>query len=239
MVFNGDADDQDICTLADDIAKTDDTDFPLKMKARLANWCMRDIFKVIMQVYGGWTLNDPNTAGPPEATQNLGIGTRIYAIASAQWIAGVEYSDANGVWTRIHPITLEEIHDRGQAETEFMKTNGNPLYYRPVGNGIKLYPGANFAVALGLKAHISKDITPFTSASTTAEPGFDSLAGHENLALGMAVKYEGINRLDSYQAHFNDWILFLASLRAHYAEKFKREYPTRVRRATGVVDQYV
>ena len=240
MVFNGDAGNLDLCTLADKLVKTDDTDFPLADKAMYANWGFREIVKVILMVYGGWIFDDSNNSGEPTASVNLlNDGTQFYAFATMQWLYGVEWSDANGTWTRLLPITLEEIKDMGYAETEFMKTAGVPMYYRPVKNGIKIYPASSVAVTNGLKALIGKDITPFTAASTSTSPGFDSLAGHETISVFMAMKHAQINTLDSYAGYFSDWITGLGSIKSYYAQKFSREHPPKIRKTGGIVDQYV
>lgn len=240
MVFNGEAGNYDLCTLADKLVKTDDTDFPLLDKAMYANWGFREIVKAILMVYGGWIFDDSNGSGEPTALTNLlDDGTQFYALATMQWLYGVEWSDANGNWTRLLPITLEEIKDMGYAETEFMNVEGKPMYYRPVKNGIKIYPPSDTAVTSGLKALIGRDITSFTAASTSTSPGYDSLAGHEALAVFMAMKHAQINTLDSYAGLFSDWITGLSSIKTYYAQKFSREHPPKIRKTGGIADQYV
>lgn len=228
MVFNGDATDQDICSLADILAKTDDTDFPLKEKALYANWGMRDIWKEIGKVYGGWTPQDSNISGLDEYKTNLlSDGTQFYALATVGGLAGVEYEDANGSKFTLDPITLEQIRDMGYAEDEFYKTPSTPRYYRPVKNGIKIYPSSSVAVENGLIVKIaSQDISPFTPATTNTSPGYDSEAGHEAVAVFMAMKFAQINTLDSAAGLFNDWLTSLVGIRTHYTKKFREMKPT-------------
>lgn len=240
MVFNGDANTMDLCGLADRLVKTDDTDFPLTDKALYANWGMREIAKGILDVYGGWVFSDSNNSGEDVVTTNLlNDGTQIYAFATMQWLLGVSWKDSAGNWARLLPITLEQIQEMGYAETEFMKTAGLPQYYRPVKNGIKIYPTSSVAVTDGLKAHIGKDISPFTSVSTGTAPGFDSLAGHEHVATFMAMKFAEINTLNAYSGLMNSWISGLSGIKNYYSEKFKREFPTRIRVGNKYVDNFV
>jgi hypothetical protein len=241
MQFNSEANDQDLCTLADLLAKTDDTDFPLKEKSLYANWGLRELFRHIYQVYGGWAIQDSNVSGTQEVTVNLvADGTQFYTFATVAWIAGVEYQDANGDRFKLDPITLEQIREMGYAENEFMSTAGTPEYYRPVKNGIKIYPSSDTAVTAGLIVQIgAQDISPFTPASTTAVPGYDSLAGHEAVAAYMAMKYAQIHTLDSFAGLLNDWLTALAGVKNHYKKKWDMDKPPAIRKSNRIVDQYV
>jgi hypothetical protein len=246
MVFNGDANDQDLCSLADMMAKTDDTDFPLKEKSLYANWGLREIFKQIHQVYGGWTPQDSNVSGQDQvATNLLNDGTRFYAFATVSWLKGMEYIDENGNAFPLAPITLEEIRDRGYAESEFMETPGTPQYYRPVKNGVMIYPAwytSKAAVTNGLVAKIgAQDVNAFTPSSTSTSPGYDSLAGHEAVAAFMAMKFAEINTLDSFAGLYNAWLTALGGIKAHYKKKFM-EYKASIRkgpRGSRYADNFV
>lgn len=225
MVFNGDSGGNDICTLADVLAKTDDTDFPLTEKAVFANMGLREIFREIYKVYGGWTPQDSNVSGIDEVKTNLlNDGTQFYAFATVAAIAGVEYEDENGNKYPLKPITLEKIREMGYAEDEFYETPADPRYYRPVKNGIKIYPAwytSKSAVTDGLIVKIrSQDISAFESTSTSVSPGYDSLAGHEAVAAYMAMKFAELNTLDSYTGLFNGWLTALGGVKAHYKDKY-------------------
>lgn len=234
MVFNGDSNNMDICSLADRPNKSDDTSFSLPVKAMYANMGMRAIFREIYQIYGGWTLQDSNVSGEDEvSTTLLNDGTQFYAFATAQWIAGVEYMDENGNKFPLTPITLEQIRERGFAEDEFEETPSTPRYYRPVKNGIKIYPAwstSKASVANGLIVKIgAQDISPFTSASTSTQPGYDSLAGHEALADYMSMKYSDENDASNFQKREEAWMRSLSAIKAHYKRKFM-EIKTAVRK---------
>lgn len=237
MIFNGDANDNDICTLADTLAKTNDTDFPLKEKAQYANWGLREIFKEIYKVFGGWTFQDSNVSGTDQVMTNLlNDGTQFYAFATVGALAGMEYEDENGNKFPLTPITLEEIRAMGYSEDEFMDEPSTPQYYRPVKNGVKIYPAwytSKAAVTNGLIAKIkSQDISAFSNSSTSVSPGYDSLAGHEAVAVFMAMKFAQINTLDSFAGLFNDWLTALKGVKDHYASKYAEVKP-RIRKGHG------
>ncbi len=230
MVFNGDANNMDICTLADLPNKTNDTSFPLWKKAMYANMGMRAIFREIYKIYGGWTLQDSNVAGLDEiVTDLLNDGTQFYAFATAQWISGVEYMDENGNKFPLEPITLERMREMGYAEAEFYETPSTPQYYRPVKNGIKIYPAWDTNKATvddGLIVKIgAQDIAPFTPSSTSTQPGYDSLAGHEVLAAYMAMMYSDENDSSNFQKRELSWQRGVVGIVAHYKRKFMEVKP--------------
>lgn len=243
MVFNGDANNMDLCTLADSPNKTNDTSFPLWKKAMFANMGLRELFREIYQVYGGWQFFDKNLAqGSERYAANTVVGTQFYQFATAEWIIGADWVDSNGNEFKLNPITLEEIRDRGYAEDEFMRENGTPLYYRPVDDGIKLYPAPDSAVTNGVLVHVgAQDISPFTPSSTDTEPGYDELAGHEAIAEFMAFKYSDDNDKTNRDKREVAWLRAKAGVVGHYKKKFK-EHKAVVRNrpvGAGFVNEFV
>ena len=239
MIFNGDADNQDLCTLADAKAKSNDVSFPLWKKAMYANMKSREVWRRIWNAYGGWIEDDHNNSGEPEVLTNLVTTSRnLYAFASAQFISAVEWLDAAGNWWPLTKITLEEIQDRGYAETDFMNTAGLPQYYRPTQNGIRIYPDSDAARSNALKAKIRRDIVAFTSASTTATPGWDSLL-HEGLAVGMAHEYAKDEALATAGTLGADWATFLDQVGSHYQKKFLQNFPPDIKHRRDVAGAYV
>lgn len=246
MVFDGDSSNMDICSLADLPNKTNDTTFPKARKAMYANMGLREIFREIYASYGGWNIIDTNKNGLDHvATTLLNDGTQFYAFATAQAINGVEYLDDAGNHHVLDPITLEEIREMGYAEDEFNDTPSTPRYYRPVKNGIKIYPAwytTKAAVTDGLIVKIAaQDVSPFTAASTNTEPGYDSLAGHEALADFMSMKYSDENDKSNFAKRQEAWLRGLAGIVRHYRNKFKEIRPTVKKTARGrsVVDDYM
>lgn len=246
MVFNGDSGNIDICTLADKPNKTNDTSFPLADKAMYANMGLREIFRAIYQVYGGWTVQDSNVSGTDRvSTDLLNDGTRFYAFATVAFLKGMEYTDEDGNDWALTPITLEEIRDMGYAEDEFMDTPGDPQYYRPVKNGVMIYPAwytSKSTVTNGLTALIgAQDISPFTAASTSTSPGYDSLAGHEAVAEFMSFRYSDDNDKTNRDRREAAWLRALGAIKAHYKRKFM-EMKTAIRKkpmGNGYADQFI
>lgn len=248
MVFNGDSDDQDICTLADKMVGSNDVSFPLKTKALYANKRSREVWRTIWKAYGGWIQDDQNNSGQPELTVALVTTPRnLYAFAAAQAIYGVEWLDSSGRWRKLKKITVEKIRDKGFAETEFMNTPGDPMYYRPVQNGVRLYPDSSAARASALKAIIKRDIISFASTSTTATPGWDSVL-HEGLAIGMALDHAKANNLPAAGGTlrggfktglFGDWYDYLDEVTAHYQTKFRENFPAAIRKRPNFAGQFV
>lgn len=243
MVFNGDANDQDLCTLADAKAGSNDVSFPLKKKAAYANMKAREVLRTIWAAYAGW-INDGGygVAAPaePEVLLNFNTTARyIYPLPNAQYIDAVEAKDAAGNWYPLKRITLEEILAKGMAETAFQNTaTSTTLYYRPVENGIRLYPDLNVATANSLKVKQRVDITAFTAASTTATPPWDSNL-HDGLAIGMALEYAKDNTLAIVDSLKQDWVDFLAQLTNHTRIKFAQNSPARIKKRPDAAGAYL
>lgn len=235
MVFDGDSNNLDICTLADKPNKSDDVSFPLADKAMYANMAMRAIWREIFDVYGGWQLFDKNLAdGSERYAVDSVVGEPFYRFAAADWINGIDWVDNNGNEFALDPITLEEIRDRGYAEDDFYSENGTPRYYRPVNDGVKLYPAPDSGVTNGVIAHVgAQDISPFSASTTDTEPGYDELAGHEAVSEFMSFRYSDDNDKANRDKRESAWLRSLAGIKSHYKKKFKERKPAIRHRAVG------
>lgn len=249
MIFNGDTDGQDICTLADLLAKTDAIDFPLKEKATYANWGMREIWKAIYLAYGGWILSDSNQSTLDIATGTLKKDQTFYPLPDdVQALHEVEWMDASGSWHKILPITLEDINARGSAESEFLKISANPTFYRPIANGFKIYPASGDADrASALRCDVIRGIVAFTSTSTSTQPGFDSLH-HEAVPIFMAMKYAQINSLSvaggvmrngAITGMMRDWSEAIDGITSAYKSKYKQMFPPKIGHRRNFVQQFL
>lgn len=239
LPYNGDSNGLDICSLADSMAKSNDTSFPLAEKTMYANLAMRLIWGDIWDAYGGWVYDDSNLTDQPVATTDLVANQRFYALpmTNMSHLIAVEFQNAGGTWIPLSPLTIEKIHQNGYAESEFLKTAAVPMFYRPTSTGIQLYPPANFSASASLRIHISRDISTFTVADTTKSPGFDPLF-HEGVALYMALRYTQANVLPQAGGTMRggyktgllaDWFDFESRLKRHYAEKWKQMFPPRLK----------
>ncbi len=238
LQFNSQSDSQDICTQADVLVKTDSTSFPLTTKAQYANEALRIIWQDIFYSYGGWIYDDSNQTDLPEATADLVSGQQIYTLPTdSDSLMGVEFKNIGGTWITLVPITLEKIKQNGYAESEFYKVSSTPIFYRPIGNGFKLYPPANYSQVSSLKLHFSRDMTSFVSADTTKTPGFDA-PFHYGVPLYMGMKFAQVNGLSvaggTMRGGFktgllSDWFEFRDQLKKHYSERFRQMFPPRMR----------
>lgn len=202
-----------------------------------ANRGMREINSWIFEAYGGWIYDDKNQTDLPEATTILTSGKDIYTLpVGDEYLRGVSIKDANGIWTKLKPITLEQIQEGG-AEDEFYNVDGVPEYYRAVGNTIQLYPASNWTQADSLKVYISRDISSFVTTDTTKAPGFDNRF-HEAIAVFMALQYAKINQMVVKTDLQRDWDGneevtgkeggYKKMIKSYYKKKFCEMFPPKM-----------
>lgn len=190
MQWNGEATNQDIVSLANDLVNMDDIEYPLINKARDANIALREIWTWIHDAYGGWMYDDSNnTTNFPTATAALVASQKDYNLPSeALTVRGVEVQNRNsGVWQKLTPKTEEQIRDI-IAEKQFLNVPAQPMYYTPYANSVRIYPASNYAQAASIRVSYDRGVTIFLPTDTTKAPGFNSLF-HEAVAFGMAVLY--------------------------------------------------
>lgn len=148
--------------------------------------------KIIAESAGSdWKFGDANYSAFPSYTLNLVAGTAAYqidALASGTYpdsyepliIIGVEILNDEGNYYPIKPISLKEIHETGIAQSEFLETNGAPLYFEKREHMVVLYPApaaADVTTTNGLKIFYLRTADRFTSSEVTTgtkEPGFAS-----------------------------------------------------------------
>lgn len=243
MQFNGETNNQDLCSLADALAKSNIRSFPLKKKVLFANMRSREIWSWIFEVYGGWHYDDLNNTTEPEATTYLNASQTQYTLPiDSAHLMGVAYKDTSGSWHALTPITLETIQEQC-AESEFMSIPGNPQYYRPLANGFKVYPASSFTQAASIKIYISRDISVFTITDTTKTPGFAS-EYHEAVAVGMALSHTKINTLPEAKDCQEQWDGnenetgkeggFKLRIKSFYGNRFRQLFPARFRHSDSV-----
>ena len=247
MIYNGETNNQDICSLADDMAKSNPTSFPIKIKTLYANMGVREIWSWIFESYGGWQYDDSNYTDLPEATTELIANQKQYSLPiESAHLMGVAYKDESGTWHQLKPITLEKIQEYG-AEDEFENTTGNPEWYRPLSNGFKVYPAANFSQDASIKVNVSRDISGFVVGDTTKTPGFVSTF-HEAVPTFMAMKHCKINSKPQYPGLQRDWDGdedrtgkeggFKLRIKTFYGNQFRQMFPPTFNRP-DIVQDYI
>lgn len=236
MQFNSHSTSQDIVTMADKFVKTDVNSFPLIEKVLYANEGMRIIWSWIYQAYSGWIYDDKNNTDFPEATTSIVSGQKDYSLPTdSSGVYGVEVY-VNGEWTKLDPITLEQIQDV-DSENNFLEPDNIPRYYRLIANSIKLYPTPNFSSSNTLRVLFNRDISTFATTDTTKTPGFDTLY-HEAVAVFTALRYAKINGLESSTRLQIDWDGdedrtgrvggYKARIKKDYSQRFKELFPPRM-----------
>lgn len=137
-----------------------------------SNYALRDAYHRIFKSTGNWQYDDANQTDLPQATTNLVSGTSKYALPSTSLtVKRLEVMDANGEWTKLEALTLEELPTEGEFLSD---TNDTPRFYRMTGNTITLYPTPNYSSTSGFKCFFDRGSVAFASTATTTAPGFNS-----------------------------------------------------------------
>lgn len=245
LVFNGDADEQDIVHLMNDLVGTDENVYPLKAKARDCNTVSRQIWAWIHEAYGGWEYDDSNnTTDFPAARTSLVASQQDYGIPSdGLTLRGVEVKNAGGTWFPLIPTTEEQIRDR-MAEAQFMSTPSMPTFYVPLANSIKLYPAPNYSQAASLRVTYDRGVTAFASTDTTKAPGFASQF-HEAVPYGGALQFAkyktlpqagGILRNGARTGLLGDFYDYEQRIKQFYRSRYQQMFPGRMTVRDAILD---
>lgn len=237
MQYNGSPTKQDIVTLSEKLCKASSTSFPIEDKTFYANQALKMIWSWIHDAYGGWLYDDNNYDTYPEATTTLTTNQVDYTLPSNDLtIRAVSVLTVGNVWQPLIPITLEQINDRGFSESQFFSVSSQPLYYRPLAKGFKIYPAANYTQAASLKVFYDREVSQFLTTDTTKTPGFDSQY-HEAVPTFMALQYAKINSLSVaggvMRGGFKtgllaDWSEYEQQIKQDYSKRFAELFPARV-----------
>lgn len=156
------------------------------------------VFSWILQADKRWSFDDNNQSDLPIGTIDLVANQRDYGLSAATILnlLKVACKDANGNYKILtsygidDPNAKDVIEQRGSA--------GTPTRYIKHGNAIYLDPKPSYASTAGLRLFFQRNTVPFTTADTTAVPGF-AKPFHDILAMGAAYDYlqkEGSARAD-------------------------------------------
>jgi len=174
----------------DFLCGTTSASYPLVDKTRNINQAYHDVARLIWEVADGWQYDDSNKTDLPIATTNLVHSQPDYELPSTcQRVQRVEVLDVDGDWRVLKQI---DIHDLSVAVGEYLETDGLPTHYDLYGRSLELFPepsSAYVTLTNGLKVFFDRDVTEFTTASTTAEPGF-AKPFHRILSLSASLDFE-------------------------------------------------
>jgi len=190
MEFSNSSNSLGIVEDVDFLCGTDSVSYPLNQKVRNINNHYQDVARLIWEVADGWKYDDSNASDLPKATVTLVHGTQDYAIpTTALKIDRIEVKNDTGTYTKMKPFDASEL---STSITEYQSGDGFPTHYDLRGNFISLYPApasASVTLASGMDVYLSRTPTLFTSASTTATPGFAS-PFHRVLSYSTAIDFE-------------------------------------------------
>jgi hypothetical protein len=190
MEFSNTANGQGIIQDVDFLCGSTSGSYPVNDKVRNINQAYHDITRLIWECVDDWQYDDSNKTTLPVAYTTLVDGQKDYEIPSdAQKIRRIEVKNSAGDWIKLTPIDYRDINE---ALPENLETNGMPIYYDLVGRSIMLYPTVSddyVTLASGMAAYVDRDVDLFTSASTTATPGF-APQFHRLLSIDAALNFE-------------------------------------------------
>lgn len=191
----------------------------LKDFTAYVNTVMRRLWHSIFEASGSWQYDDSNQTDLPQATTDLVSGTATYALpATALTVKRLEAKDSNGEWYVLKPLVIDEI---GEAIPEFFDVDGDPSYYRLVGNTIELFAAPSYNSTGGLKVYYDRGSVAFASTDTTKTPGFAS-EYHDLVPVGASLEWLKIKQpQDATTARLaEDYASQLQQLNKFYNKRF-------------------
>jgi hypothetical protein len=207
------------------LTKTNVTSFPNADMAILASNAVERVTSLINQSDGRWEFDDSNQTDLPIATTALVSGQQDYAMAVTHIeIERVELKDEEGNWRKLTPIDQADVYD--QSITDFMGTNGTPMYYDKVGSSIFLYPTPDYSQSASLKVFFTRPPVSVLSSdisSTSTSPGFNALY-HDLVAYWVAYDYAMANGLPNANQIMVEIQRKEDALKENYALRSKDEH---------------
>lgn len=192
-------------------------------KTRNINAWYDRVASLIIKADDRWEWDDNNKTDLPIATTSLVANQQDYSISGESFlkILKVEIKDSSGNWKALTPISLED--KRGESMTDYLKTAGTPVEYDKLGNSIFLYPKPSTTISGGLKVYYQRNVTHFTTASTTTVPGFAELY-HRILSYGAAFDYAVANGMNGKMSTLAALIAKMeADIVAYYSTRNDRD----------------
>lgn len=168
---------ESLCKLGDGGITNDTTLF--KQITSYFNQGCKNVEMALLRVDKNWHWDDSNYTDFPIATIDLVDQQRDYTLpastssgnASTLWrVNRVRIKGTDGLYYKIDPLL--PIEEESQAGSAY---SGTPIKYRLVGNSIRLTPipkTGSVTMTAGLEVQFQRSGIDFTTASTTAQPGF-------------------------------------------------------------------
>lgn len=218
-----------LITYANQLLNTTNTVYSLSEKARDANITLKKIWSIIYDSYPGWEFDDRNNADLPIAYTAMVADQKNYSLPSDAFnIRDVEILPENSTtFQKLVPITQELINQYGVSEESMFTSTGTPIYYRPIGSVIKLYPSPNYSQADSIRLTYDRGMSIFVDTDTTKEPGIDTQF-HEMVAIGMALEFSNRNVTGAINPFRETWGLWEKDMRQFYTRRYQERFPPRI-----------
>lgn len=167
------------------------------------NAALDEVLSLIFEVGGTWQFDDSNhSTNYPIITTDIVSGQRDYSFISdgsgnlILEIYKVFVADVNGLFKEILPVDVAAGAPANYYDGQ--NTQGDPISYDKLGNGIFLDPIPNYNRTAGLKLYINREASYFSTSDTTKKAGFAGLF-HEYLALRPSYYYCFRNQVPVYR----------------------------------------
>jgi hypothetical protein len=164
--------------------------------------------------------DDTSNTDFPFATLDLTGNQDHYTLLdSALVIHRVRMKDSNGQLITLTPRLRSELSD-----TELNST-GSPSKYYKLGGAVFPIPVPDYSAGDGVEIEFQRGANHFTTADTTAEPGFNSQF-HQFLSVGAALKYAIAHGMEKKTNQLRaEKELIRNAMREHYQMRSPDERP--------------
>lgn len=169
---------------------TNSSSFTDSAMAEEANLAMDHIASLINLHDSLWNYEDTNQTDLPIGKTTITSGQQDYGLSTTHLsIDRVEVKDTSGKRRVLDQIDQQLLKgDRKIALSEYKSGGGVPEEYDILGNSIFLYPTPNYTQVESLYVYFTRGPVAFTSADTSAVPGFPSIF-HDLVPLWIAYNY--------------------------------------------------
>lgn len=171
----------------------------LKLFTNYINEANNKVVSALMRVDKRWQHDDYNYTDLPRATADLVSLQQDYTLPAATsggnastmlGLVKLAVKDVNSTPLE-HVLQLTDLSESQLNNMFRSDTPGLPTYYKLVGNSVKIWPRPSSTyctMTAGLVAYFKRTPTPFTTTSTTTQPGFMATY-HPILALDASATY--------------------------------------------------
>lgn len=200
------------------------------------------VWMIIFEAYGGWKFMDDGisdaSTGVPYADQTITSGTGLYGIPTAAITIDKMFfkNTSGGSFQQLQGLTHEEFYKMG-GDAAF-PSNGVPWAFLLQGDIIRLLPTPNFTLATALRVYFDQNMTLFTTADTTATPGFNRNF-HRILSVGAALDYALSHGMaDKVTYLTNLWNYYERGIGKFYEKRFKERFPKNIQRGQDLMEEF-